>query len=448
MPSEITEFVNDNIYPSLNAVEEGFLDDLNPRKSGDAYVCDCPVCGRHKKAYYYPNTGYVVCNRKNNCGQSTSVWDCLIERGFSKFDALKTMADAVGVDLPSDDNKSTRKTAEIVKDVLKYGLSKSKRGMEYMTQTRGWSEQEIADAPIGYIHKMEYFLNSLRKQGVTEEELNDWGYIYAEQKGEEFGFEYSMEARIVGWWETPDGKLKLWGRDVSNSRKEKYRYQDDLIKDMPCYWNERLNKDNRSNLIFVEGPMDSARMIANNVPSCAIGGSSISSGMSIFLAERISYYLHWIDNDNAGHVGAGTSISKTNPFGIYSTIFYAPDERFKDADEALNQLDVDQLIALIEEHAMGCGTFLAQGFIAALNAPDADANSLYSRARIYNAKLQGIAKTEYFNCMNEAGILVDNPTSSALRAMADLIDNGVSEAQAKRIIRSRFELSISTGSTH
>jgi DNA primase len=445
MASEITDFVKHKIYPSLNAAEEGFLDGLNPKKSGSAYVVDCPACGQSKKAYYYPYSGYVQCNRQNNCGVHTSVWDCLVDAGYSKFDALKLMADAVGESLPSDDSVSNRSISEIVKSALRYGLEKSQRGMDYILGVRGWREDEVKNAGFGYIHKTEYFLNSLRKQGVSEEILADWGYLEVFEKGEKLGHEYSFDNRIVGWWETPDGKLYLWGRDVTGQRKDKYRYQDGLVKDMPCYWNEKINKENRQSLILVEGPLDASRLMANGIPSVAIGGASISGGMSLFLAERIGSYLHWIDNDVAGHVGAGGSIARTNAFGIYSSVFYSPLDGVKDADEALGKMDADTLISLINEHSVGCGEFLANGFIQALKSETLDLESIYGRARYYYAKLQGVAKTEFFNLMSSSGIMVDNPNASALRALADLLDAGVEESQARRIIRNRFEVNITIG---
>ncbi|HID06565.1 MAG TPA: hypothetical protein EYP10_05390, partial [Armatimonadetes bacterium] len=163
MSSKTTEFVKEQIYPNLDAVASGLLDHLHPKRSGKAYQLDCPECGHQGRAFYYPGHAYIVCNRKNNCGVSTSIWDAVQMSGLSMSQALHAMADAAGVQLP--EKSAYASDADKLKSVLKYGISKSKTAQNYLKKDRGWSEAEIEAAPFGYIHDMEYFMSGLERKG-------------------------------------------------------------------------------------------------------------------------------------------------------------------------------------------------------------------------------------------------------------------------------------------
>lgn len=441
--TNITAFVKSEVYPNIDIRDSGLLDEFHPKKAGDAFILDCPFCGVKNKAYHYPGSGYVTCNRENNCGESGSFWDILMMQGATKSEALKELAEFAGVSLPDDENKSQRTVVEAVKKALKNGLSKSSRAKDYMSDIRGWDEEEVSSAPFGYIHEVEYFYNSLVTLGVSKEVLELWGIEKMLQTASDPAlFEYSFNQRIVGWWEQEDGSLKFWGRDVTGKREMKYRYQEGLKKTVPCYWSEPINREGRENLIFVEGPIDAARLMVNGLASVAIGGASVSSGMAEFVAPRLGGYTHWIDNDIAGKKGGISTIMQTAQYGIYSVIVCIEEEDTKDADEMIGAMPLVKVMETVERASVGCGKFLAGQYILAReelsNATPAERNAVFEKAKGYYKKLNGLAKMEFFKALEQEGVLLQRPDSEAVMAYANLLDSDVLPHMAERIVKERF----------
>jgi hypothetical protein len=51
---------------------EELLADLDPDDQGDYFLCDCPGCGEHE-AYFYKDSTWITCNRKDKCKFSMSI---------------------------------------------------------------------------------------------------------------------------------------------------------------------------------------------------------------------------------------------------------------------------------------------------------------------------------------------------------------------------------------
>lgn len=97
-----SDFLNDTVFPNVNI--DSLLYDLNPKKSGNAHLVDCPCCNDKKtKAYIVlsggQNTGTIACNRLNECGEKTSVFKHIQDREhLSYIDTVKYLANQVGID--------------------------------------------------------------------------------------------------------------------------------------------------------------------------------------------------------------------------------------------------------------------------------------------------------------------------------------------------------------
>lgn len=445
MSTSITNFVKTEVYPCIDINDCGFMEEYHPKKTGESFLLDCPFCGVKHKAYHYPGSGYVKCNRENNCGESGSFWDILMIQGMSKSSALKELAECAGVSLPEDgiDSKSKRDLVGLVKKALRKGMEKSERAQDYMKATRKWEQEEIDAAPFGYIHEVEYFYNTLKSGGFDASELEAWGFEKLLKTSEDKSlFEFSFNQRIVGWWEQEDGSLRLWGRDITGRREMKYRYQEGLKKTMPCYWSEEVNKEGRDNLVFVEGPIDAARLMVNGVASVAIGGASVSSGMATYIAPRLSGYSHWVDNDIAGHKGGVSSIIQTAKYGVYSQIICMKSGDGKDADEMIGCMHLVKVVEKMEMNSIGCGEYLSERFMEANafaeNSTPSEKNTILEKAKGYYRKLNGLAKTEFFQALQKEGFLLEKPELEAVRAYGNMLDVDILPHVAERIVKERF----------
>lgn len=49
--------------------------ELKPENKSNYYIVTCPVCSQNEAYIYKNNQGYIICNRGNNCGVITSLWD-------------------------------------------------------------------------------------------------------------------------------------------------------------------------------------------------------------------------------------------------------------------------------------------------------------------------------------------------------------------------------------
>ena len=78
-----SDFLRREVYPRLDAVAEHLLDSLEPkpRSTSGSYPLICPEC-KAKEAFYFPFHGYINCPRKNECGNSTSLWDAMLFCGY------------------------------------------------------------------------------------------------------------------------------------------------------------------------------------------------------------------------------------------------------------------------------------------------------------------------------------------------------------------------------
>lgn len=439
MSSSITELLKESIYPNLDAVKEGLLDHLHPRRSGKAYMLDCPVCQARGRAYYYAGGSSIVCNRQNNCGAVTSVWDALQQTGMSPRESLQVMADAAGVRLP-ESGRDNEPTTEKIKSVLRYGLSKSKKAQEYLLNIRGWSEEEIEKAPFGYIHDMEYFVGGLRRRGVDDAELRRFGIEEAFSNPKTRSM---LERALVGWWEQADGTLRLWARDITGEKPVKYYFQPGMSKDLPCFWNEAINRRATDHIILVEGVLDAARLIVNGVSAVAIGGASMPEKQAVTLSSRVSSFTHWIDADEAGAKGGVQTIIRAAKYGVYGAVFRLPDDvSAKDADEAIGKCGIDSVIDMIESGARGGGRFLADRLVEDIRSGASDLLALYESARRVALQINGPTYTEFMSSLKAMGVEIESPYSAALRALANLVDAGLDINEASALIRRKHAIEI------
>jgi DNA primase len=322
--STVTQQLKELVYPSLNAVEAGLVDHLHPKGSSGhrAYSLDCPACGESDRAFYYPGSAYINCNRKNQCGATTSIWDAIAVNHSSNKEIVDALYAAAGIpQLPTRSTEFSKQ--DFIKKKSHENLLACPQAMDYL-QGRGWSLEEIKAAPIGMMPK--------------KEESNPW------------------ENRIIGWWKQPDGTDKIWGRTFVDAHP-KYKYSINSSRDIPYLADHNLNRS-AQNVLVVEGVLDALRLVVNNIPAIAIGSCHPSQAQVRYMASRPSCYIFWIDNDVAGRRAALDIWKSFAALDIDIGVMQAHPEDGKDPDEFITRQGKAAVANLLESAQNGMAFFV------------------------------------------------------------------------------------------
>lgn len=444
MASELTIFIKEQVYPALNAVDAGFLDAFGPKLSGGrtggtrAYSLTCPVCGEKDKAFYYEGSAYIVCNRRNNCPEPTSIWSVVQEQtGGSNKDVAETLCKAVGLEMPKNDFSNPNKsTIEILREVLKQSLEKSDKALEYLKSVRGWSDEEIQAAPFGYIPFFDLLYDKLKKAGADMTALADWGiYVPDEDERKRQGLE-DFKGRIVGIWEQPDGSAKFWGRLIREPRdnEKKYKFQSGLDKTIPCFFKHSANRGEREKTIAVEGTIDAARLIVNGVPAIALGGATFSGTQAAYLCDKLDSIYHWIDFDSAGIKGGIRAISILSELGVNAFVANPQyTSGSKDADEMITSEGLDAAIRFINDSFIEGGEFLLHRVLEVLGHKSQGA--AYEYIRHLKERVSGRALFVF-----EQGLVLNNLdvgsfTVDALRMFTRIYEISQDRENALKVVK-------------
>ena len=452
MAGLVTEYLRTEVYPNLDAVQCGLLDHLKPRKLQRYYVLTCPTCGK-PEAFYYPGSAIVHCNRRNNCSQLTiSLWDILVANGKSKRDVLAALCEGAGVPLPrrSDEDKPAQRDAvplgRAFMEVIRECLGASQTAQQYLTSQapagRGMTQAEIADARIGYYPSTDIVRDKLKAKGADLKRAEEWGLI-----GDSA---YKFSKRIVGYWEQPDGSIRLWGRGFGQSLQPymregelftppKYDFAFGMLKTVPYRF---LHASHKGLLIAIEGAMDVERMAIHGIPAVGVGGDSVIAAQAAFMSSRgVQALVHVTDGDKAGYQGALKSIRSCEPLGISVYVAIIP-PGMDDPDTLIGRDGPAPVLKLIED-AMGAGTFIARDVALATELYGHQAPRAVQRRLELVETLTPASQIEFAKTMKMYGLPVPDRRASALRQAAALLDAGVSEPEAWKVILQQFGLEIS-----
>lgn len=427
-------FYREHVLPRLDAAAAGILDEFNVRKVAGAYRLDCPACKEKGAAYYYPTHSCVVCNRKNNCGVNTTIWNIVAasvgDDGKATFLKLCEKAGVSPPD-PTQLDAGTRARYKI-KEIFRDLLACSPEAMKYLTETRGFCATVIPQMDIGYYPSAAVVRDALQSKNIPLGLAVEWGILPPEDNRES-----AFRARIIGYWDQLDGSFRLWGRSIHDSAEHKYHFATGLRKHLPYLF--RRNKPDP--LPCVEGPFDAFSLEAVGIPACASGGASITRVQAQNLkSSGIESIVYMIDRDASGENGAMNSIENCESLGI-AVYLCCPTVGFKDVDEMRKAGKVDEIRQLIDD-AESAGRFLASIYIARIDAKVATAPLARELIRL-RALLTTRSAIAFDHTLAAAGVRLTSPESQALQTARNLIDAGYAPDEACRIAAGPFGLTLS-----
>lgn len=426
----LTAHLKAHVYPKLDAVAGALLDPFHPRNEGERYRLDCPKCGGHDASYEAGASG-IQCRA---CGQYTSLWDMLLASGRSDRDIPALLATAAGVPLPArrgatpkppptvvatDSPSSPTPAVEVIR-VLKAGIDHSDSARRYLIEERGWSEAEIAAAPLGYYPSARIVADRLRQRGIDASAIEAWGVLSA-----------AFEQRVVGWWMQPDGGLRLWSLGFGATAKSGFQVQAGANRTLPCYWHSASRTDTA--VVLVTQPLDAARLIGNGIAAAALGAQSVTVDQAPFLAVTETPLVYWSATDGSGQGGAERSVMRLAALGKSLDCFLAPDA-WRSPEHALAAVGSAGVRTALSEIVPG-GVFLARRLASQI--PRGEGEKLLAKGRQWKRVLMGRTRDEFDAELARQGVAIGLDVAEACRLAAALLDAGIDVGPACETVERR-----------
>ena len=278
--SNITEWIKYELYPTLFESIDTALSEHNfKRYSGGwrskTYLDGSPHKNRADKTVVTKKaTGYIL----EQGGETLSLVDYVIKRdGVEFIQAVKTLADLVGLQLPTDPNfnkedyQSYRDKATILEDCnsyFTYCLENSTGADEvntYLT-SRGYSSEDIKAMELGYIPDQNKLFKYLLSKGHNQSLIDE---VVKLNKG--IGSTHSLTIPYRS-----GGSVKGFKFRTTGDATPKYLNSTGLDR-IGGFFN-LLGIKGDKDIVIVEGELDSLSATARGVENVvATGGSSIAS---------------------------------------------------------------------------------------------------------------------------------------------------------------------------
>jgi len=204
------------------------------RKSGASYRGLCPFHQEKTPSFYvFPGSHTWVCF---GCGKKGTAFDWLMEREHLEFgEALRTLAQVAGVELPSQRDPQQEETSSRLYDALAraqvyyHGLltgAAGARGRAYLVG-RGVTDETISAFGLGYAPSGNGLLRYLGEAAFTDDELVAAGLTSVSDDGRHFDF---LRDRVLFPIRDSRGRtVAFGGRALDNEHQPKYLNSRDTL---------------------------------------------------------------------------------------------------------------------------------------------------------------------------------------------------------------------------
>ena len=272
----ITDWINNNLYPSLFDCLDTALPELNLesfsggwRSSLKLDLSNPKINRKDKTVISKKAIGRIL----EQGGANLSIVDYLISRDSITFiEAVNKLANIVGLQVPKGDYEDYRKDsikANLLEEANSYfiysleTLEEAKDTKDYLL-SRGYTEEYIKNMELGYVPSQDRLINYLLSKGHSKETINDFIQDTRIFKTHKLSIPYRTGAYFKGF------KFRTTGED-----KPKYINSTGLDKSGGFFNLSGLKGD--KDLVIVEGELDSLHATAKGVENVvSIGGSKPS----------------------------------------------------------------------------------------------------------------------------------------------------------------------------
>jgi DNA primase catalytic core len=281
MSSILNEWIKNELYPSLyEVIDRAFPEHDFKSYSGGwrskTYLDGSPHKSRIDKTVITKNAPSRILEQG---GDNESLIDYVIKRDRVEFiEAVKTLADIVGLQLPKGDfnegaYKSYKEKADILEDCNSYftycleNSPEAKDVKEYLA-SRGYSDEDIKAMELGYIPAQEKLFTYLQTKGHSQSLIEEVVTIKHDTR---IGSTHKL---VIPY--RSGGSVKGFKFRTVGDATPKYLNSQGLDKNGGFF--NLLGIKGDKDVVIVEGELDSLSATVRGVENVvATGGSSISS---------------------------------------------------------------------------------------------------------------------------------------------------------------------------
>ncbi|MBQ9505079.1 MAG: DNA primase [Lachnospiraceae bacterium] len=328
------------------------------KKSGGTYFGLCPFHGEKTPSF-------AVSRQKQmyhcfGCGVGGNVFSFLMDYESMSFqEAVKTLADRVGMELPEAEPTAEEKRREgkkqrllsVLKEAAAYYYRylrspEGSLGMEYFKKRR-LSPDVMHSFGLGYAGKGGVY-RYLKEKGYSEEDMRDCGLIKSDER---YGNTDRFWNRVMFPIMDLSNKVIGFGGRVMGDGEPKYLNSPEtpvFDKGRNLYGLNLARRTRKGYMIACEGYMDVISMHqAGFTEAVASLGTAFTDGQALLLKRytgelRLSY-----DSDQAGVRAALRAIPILKRAGISSRIIHL--EPYKDPDEFIKNKGAEEFKKRIDE---------------------------------------------------------------------------------------------------
>ena len=351
-PSFIDELI------ARNPIEDVVGQYVSLKRSGSNMFGLCPFHGEKTASFSVaPDKGIYYCFGCHKGGGSINFM--MEVEGLSYPDAVRKLAQRVGMEVPEDEQYQSRYRQQerlwaLMKEAARYFHSQlySPAGAEGLAYAgkRGMPKGTLTKFGIGFApNTWNGLCDAMRAKGYTDQELKDAGLV-SEKNGRIYDrFRNRLMFPII---DTRGNIIGFGGRVMDDSTPKYLNSPETLI------FNKRKNlfglnlakKSKLGYLILVEGYMDAIALHQYGF-DCAVAslGTSLTEEHAALLSRYTEQVYLIYDADEAGQRAAQRAIPMLERAGLRIKVLKVRDA--KDPDEFLKKFGPDKFKLLLEESA-------------------------------------------------------------------------------------------------
>ncbi len=334
------------------------------QKKGSSYFGLCPFhnekspsfsVSRSKQMYYC-----------FGCGAGGNVFTFIMEyENFTFVEALKFLADRVGVELPEVEySKEAKEKADLKSLLLEinkiaaqyfYVQLKSERGRvaENYLKQRGLTDELIQSFGLGYSNKYsDDLFVFLKNRGYKEEVIRQAGLINTSEKS---GVYDKFWNRVMFPIMDVNNKVIGFGGRVMGDGKPKYLNSPETLifdKSRNLYGLNRARTSRKPYFLLCEGYMDVIALHqAGFTNAVASLGTAFTSGHASLIKRYVQEVYLTYDSDEAGTKAALRAVPILKEAGISARVIRM--DPYKDPDEFIKNLGAEAFEKRINEARNG-----------------------------------------------------------------------------------------------
>ena len=346
-----------------NPIEEVVGRHVNLRRSGSNMFGLCPFHGEKTASFSVaPDKGIYYCFGCHKGGGSINF--VMELEGLSYPDAVRTLAQRCGMEVPEDEQYQSRYRDQerlwaLHKEAARFFHSKlyepiGKDALNYAVG-RGMPKSTLTKFGIGYApDSWDMLVKAMKEKGYTDRELIDSGLVTESKKTGKI-FDRFRDRLMFPIIDVRGNVIGFGGRIMNHKDPEAAKY---LNSPETKIFNKRKNlfglnyakKSKLGYLILVEGYMDAIALHQYGF-DCAVAslGTSLTEEHATLISRYVEQVVLIYDGDEAGQRATRRAIPILEKAGIRVKVLQMKDA--KDPDEYLKKFGADKFRLLLEDSA-------------------------------------------------------------------------------------------------